>query len=201
MNRIGRLTAMSAVLAAGLLALTVTNQVAAFDDKESAEAIKQVVEIAGGKDVEEGKVDEAKTKAVHKKYEDLNTVMHIYKPRDKGGLGTGPKSKGDGIEFKLNNLGSKSPLAPMTLEKEKDELIKIARISVVMAEISKHYAPEKPKAGKGKKDWNQYADEMKKASVDMIKAAQKGDPVGLKKAANNVNSACNSCHSDFRDAP
>ena len=193
MNRIARLLTIAAFLAVALVA---ANKATAYDEKETAAAIKDVVALA--KDAEEGKVDEAKAKAIKKKFEDLNTVMHIYKPREKGGLGVGPKAKGDGIEIKLNNLGKRA-LSAMQATKEKDDLIMVGKVNVAMAEVTKLYAPTKPKGGKGAKEWNGFSDEMKKASLELIAAAKKGEPDAIKKAANNLNNSCNSCHSDFRD--
>jgi hypothetical protein len=153
------------------------------------------------KDVQNGsnpKARLAKAKGIHKKFEELNSLMiPIYKPPAKRGIGTGKKD--EGIETKIINLG-RTRLAPMTLQKEKALLVKIGYINIAMAEIAKQYAPSKPKAGKGAREWNQYAEDMKKASLEMIEAANKGNPAELKKAAADVNAACNGCHSDFRDA-
>jgi soluble cytochrome b562 len=173
---------------------------AADDDKEIKKAQQDVLDLA--KKIAEGQDKNAgqQAGAIKKKYEELNTVMHIYKPSPKGGIGTGLEPKaGDGIELKIISLGKRA-LQPATMAKEKELLVKMGYINVAMAEITTHYAPAKPKGGKGAKEWKQYSDDMKKASLDLIKAAKAGKPADVKTAANNLNNACNNCHSDFRDS-
>jgi soluble cytochrome b562 len=168
------------------------------DDKEIKAAQKDVLDLT--KDVTGGKADKdiaEKAGKIKKKYEELNTVMHIFKPKAKGGIGLG--KNGEGIELKIISLG-KRKLAGPALTKEKDELIKMADINVAMAAVAKHYAPSKPKGGKGKKDWDGHADDMKKAAEELRKAAKAGNADDVKKAANNLNNSCNNCHTDFRDS-
>jgi cytochrome c556 len=150
------------------------------------------------KSAEGGKIDAAKAKAIHKKYEELNHVMYIFKPRPKG-LGVGPKGKADGIELKIITLG-KRPLSEDAFKAQRGELLRMAYIVRAVAEVTQHYAPAKPKGGKGAKEWKQFTDEMQKASGELIEAIKKGDPAAVKTAASNVTSSCNNCHSDFRDA-
>jgi len=168
------------------------------DDKEVKEAQKAILEVA--KLAEDSKNDKAvatKVAAIKKKFDDLGTVMHIYKPKDKGGLGFGSSPKG-GIEFKIRDL-AKRKLAGLTLTKESKELIRMGYVNIAMAEIAKHYPPEKPKAGKGKKEWNEHLVNQKTAAQDLIKAVKDKNPAKIKDAAEKLDSACNNCHSDFRD--
>jgi soluble cytochrome b562 len=168
------------------------------EDKEVKEAQKAVLDLC--KDVAGGKAAkdvDAKAAKIKKKYEELNTVMHIYKPRDKGGIGYG--KTGQGIELKIIDLG-KRKVAAASLDKEKDELVKMANINIAMAAIAKHYAPAKPKGGKGKKDWEGHTDDMRKAAEELRKAAKDGKADQIKKAANDLNNSCNNCHTDFRDS-
>lgn len=168
------------------------------EDKEIKEAQKDVLDLT--KDVSAAKPDakaiEAKAGKIKKKYEELNTVMHIYKPKDKGGIGYG--KAGEGIELKIIGLGKRA-LAPAALTKEKDELVKLANINIAMAAITKHYAPTKTKGGKGKKDWEQHCEDMRKGAEALIKAVKGNTPAAVKAAANDLNNACNNCHTDFRD--
>jgi hypothetical protein len=195
MNRFVRGLASGSVLALAILFVVAVPVALADDDAKAAQ--KDVLDLA--KASEEGKpIDKARLEAIKKKYDDLDTIMHSYKPRDKGGIGVGPKGKSDGIEIKLNNLGKK-PLAKMQLDKEADELIKVAHINAAIADITKLYVP-KPKGGKGPKEWNEYAEAMKKSSLEFAKAVKSGDPKAVQKAANNVNASCTNCHSDFRDS-
>jgi len=168
------------------------------DDKEVKEAQKDVLDLC--KDVTDGKAEkdiDAKAAKIKKKYEELNTVMHVFKPKDKGGVGFG--KAGEGIELKIIGLG-KRKLAAGAMAKEKDELVKMANINLAMAAITKHYAPAKPKGGKGKKDWEGHADDMKKAAEALRKAAKAGNAEQVKAAANDLNNSCNNCHTDFRDS-
>jgi len=165
-------------------------------DEETKAAQKDILDVT--KEVEGGgKVTKTKLEAIKKKYEDLNTIMHVYKPREKGGLGVGPMGKGDGIEMKIIALGKKQ-LSKMQLDKESTDLVKMAHVNVAVAEIAALYVP-KPKAGKGPKEWQEYVDQMKKSSFDLAKAVKGGNPTDVKTAANNLNNSCNMCHSDFRD--
>jgi hypothetical protein len=195
MNRLARGLAAGTVLALAILVVAGVQVALADDDPKAAQ--KDVLDLAKAS-MEGKKIDKARLEAIKKKYEDLETIMHAYKPREKGGIGIGPPSKSDGIEIKLNNLGKKA-LSKMQLDKEADDLVKAAHVNVAIAEIAKLYVP-KAKGGKGPKEWNEYLDQMKKSSMEFAKAVKSGDPKAVQKAANNVNASCTNCHSDFRDS-
>jgi hypothetical protein len=185
-------------LIVGLSLLTYATPYVASQDNKVKPIQKDLLEIAA--DLEAGKDVANKVKAFRKKHTDLDEVMHAYKPRMRGGVGVDPKSdpKSDGLELKFGNL-SKRPLAPAALKKEKELLIKAAYVNLAMAKLTMEYPPEKPKGGKGAKEWTKLTQEMEKGTKEMIEALKKDDPVALKKAATEVNNACNTCHSDFRD--
>src|SRR5207247_565025 len=105
-------------------------------------------------------IDEAKLKAIRKKFEDLDPLMQVYKPREKKGLGVGPKAKGDGIELLIQNYAKPKPatVSAAVLEKRGPDFIKAANVNLTMHEITKLYPPKKPVCGKGIKEWNQYND-------------------------------------------
>jgi len=168
------------------------------EDKAIKEAQKDTVELA--KAIEEGKDTKAITTRMKKKYEELNTIMQAFKPTTKKGLGTGigDKGAGDGIESKIISLGKRAPTAA-ALASQKRALIKMAYINLAIAEMTTHYPPTKPKGGKGVKDWQQHTADMKKSTKDLIDAIKSGDPKKVKEIANNLNSSCNNCHTDFRD--
>lgn len=179
-------------LIAGLAAFSAVRA----EDEDVKKAQKDILDVAA--DVEAGKDVASKVAAIKKKYEDLNTLMAIYKPRERGGLGIGEKSKGDGLELKFIDLGKRAP-AKGTLDKQKADLVKAGYVNIAMAKISHAYAPAKPKGGKGPKDWAKYADDQEAASKSLIEAVKKGDGAAVKKAATNINAACTACHGDFRD--
>jgi hypothetical protein len=200
MRRFGSKLAVGAVMALGIALLAANNPVVADDDDDKMIKAAQKDILALAADIAaDKKIDPARAAAIRKKYEDLNHLMIGFKPRDKKGIGIGPKGAGDGIELKLNNLG-KRKLSPMQLAKESKELLRMASINLAYAEIVYHYAPAKPKLGKGAKEWKQYTAEMKMANREFINAVKAGKPDLVKTAANNINNTCNSCHSDFRDA-
>jgi cytochrome c556 len=183
-----------------LLAMTLVTTAGAAhrdDDKEIKAAQKDILDLAKAiEDGKDGKAVATQVAAIKKKYEELGTVMHIYKPRDKGGLGFGTAPKG-GIEFKIRDL-SKRKLAPMTLQKEAKELLRLGYVNIALAEIAKPYFG-KPKGGKGKKDWDQHLDDQKKAAQELIAAVKAKDVNAIKKIADKLDASCNNCHSDFRD--
>jgi hypothetical protein len=178
-------------------ALATTATAADDDDKEIKEAQKQILDVT--KMIEEGKdakAIDAKVLAIKKKFDDLGTVMHIYKPKDKGGLGFGESAKG-GVEFKIRDL-AKRKLAPLTLQKEEKELIRMANLNIAMGKIARHYF-SKPKAGKGKKEWDEHIANQNKAARDLIAAIKAKNTAKIKEVSDNLDNACNNCHSDFRD--
>ncbi|MFO0879980.1 MAG: cytochrome c [Gemmataceae bacterium] len=199
MNRFARATALGATLALMVAMVTGPQNAQAFDDaKEVKKAQQDILDLA--KKVADGKDVSKEAADIKKKYEELNTVMHAYKPSTKGGIGTGLEPKaGDGIEIKVINLGKRA-LTSAALAKEKEALVKVAYINAAIADITHAYAPAKPKGGKGAKEWKQFCEEMKKSSLDLAKAVEAGDTAKIKAAANNLNNSCNNCHSDFRDS-
>src|SRR5262245_15111516 len=72
------------------------------DEKEIKEAQKDILDLSQilGDPKKEAKAADAKVAAIKKKYEDLGTLMHIYKPKAKGGLGFGPLAT-SGLESKI----------------------------------------------------------------------------------------------------
>jgi hypothetical protein len=192
MSRYARGLAVGALFALGIWLLALAGQVGAFDD--IADAQKDVVKLA--KSAAGGKIDAAQAKAIRKKYDDLEIIMTIYKPKNKKGLGFNKTPQG--IELKIINLGKRA-LPKATLDKEANGLIEMAHINMAVADLTKLYVPAKPKGGKKPAGWLKYCDETKKAAQDLIKAVKSGDPAKVKSAATNLNSACNGCHSDFRD--
>src|SRR5262245_47286654 len=109
--------------AGGLLTLSVCLAVtsgpawADEDDEKIMAAQKELIELA--KTLKAGKaINPAALAAIKKKY-DLEQVMTAFKPLDKKGVGVlpGVKTPGNGIEFKLINLGKRAP-SKMQLDKE-----------------------------------------------------------------------------------
>jgi dihydroxyacid dehydratase/phosphogluconate dehydratase len=187
MIRYARTLGLGLALAASIGLLTAGSAIRAADDDDEVKMTK-----AAGKDVK------ALATKIDKKYEDLKPLMDAaFKPRDKHGLGVGPKGKGDGIEVKIQSM-SKRALSAATLAKQKETLIKMGYINLAIAEVTM-LRNVKPKGGKGPKEWKGYTEEMKNASLELIKAVKSGNPAAVKTASLKLEGSCTSCHSDFRD--
>jgi cytochrome c556 len=65
--------------------------------------------------------------------------------------------------------------------------------------VAKAKAPEKDEGAKKKKDYLEWAGDMKKAAQELAAAAKAKDPQKVKVAAATLNNACNNCHGVFRD--
>lgn len=163
----------------------------AADDEDAKKARKDILDVA--KEIEAGKDVTAKVDAIRKKHDDMEHLMSIYKRRDKGGLGIGPKGPGDSIDFKIMNLG-KRKLPAATLSKEKADLIKMAYLNIAMAKITHKFAGKKKP-----KEWKEYSETMEKESKNLLDAIKKGDADGIKSTATKLYGTCTGCHSDIRD--
>jgi hypothetical protein len=175
------------VLAAGL---TGVGAFQAPEDKEAKGAREQVLQLA--KEAEAGKKVTSKAAALGKRYEDLSALKVIYKARQRGGIGFGPRPT-YGIEQKIIDV-TKKVLSPADLKKESAELVRLAHINIVLAEATRAHTPAKDFSRMTPKLWIQYVGDMKKASQDLIKAVKASDAKGVKTAATRLNTSCNECH-------
>lgn len=134
-------------------------------------------------------------KALAKKIEEIDEVMNLMRPRNKKGLGVGEKPGAivpDGIELKLVQMGRDAP-SQQAANKEAAALEKMAHVVGAIAEVAIVKTP-KTKA----KEWIRYAKEMRDAAPKLAEAAKSKSPAELKKAAAQINAACNSCHTAFK---
>jgi hypothetical protein len=164
-------------------------------------ARKDILDVA--KAVEDGKGDkvvQAKVKAIKNKPTDLEDLMKVFKMHKKAGIGFGPKPTPDsGIEVKINELqrNANGPAAA-ALKKDSEDLVKMAYVTMAMAEITKpHFI--KPVNGKGKKDWDKWLDDQKQSSVDLIAAVRRGNAKAVAAAAKKLQDSCTECHAAFRN--
>jgi hypothetical protein len=183
------------------------------DDDDIKEKIKKtnaakeaVLKLAGDLNGKDGDVkkEAADVAAQH----EIEFVMNLFKPRttspDKvSGIGVGAKPgtfKQDSIELFLIDLSNpKKPIPKPDLDANQADLQKMAEVIVAVAELTPHYAPKKDEAGKPIKDWLKFSADMQKQSKDLLSAVKSGDPKKVQKAALNLNSSCNGCHTEFRD--
>jgi hypothetical protein len=150
---------------------------------------KEVLELA--KEAEAGKDVARKAAALKKRLGSVRAAMRLFNPRSSGGIGHGPR--GVAIEWKLLDLGD-AGITTEELKKESAELRRIAQINLVLAEITRGFAPEKPFLGRGKKEWERDVEAMKTASGSLLKALEAGSAKDVQAAAARINNACNSCH-------
>lgn len=180
------------VLAMGVVVLTLSSTYSADDDEKKAtrEAQQDILNLADGLDKGGNK---AQAEAIHKKYDELKPVMNIFKPRDKGGIGVGPKVKGDGIELRIKAWGKRPP-SPTDLKKLASDIERASRVTRAVADVTDLYVPKK-----NPDKWKKYTQDMRSAAEEWARAAQSGNPQAFKKASNNLDSSCTDCHGEFRD--
>src|SRR5262249_23078891 len=113
------------------------------------------------------------------------------------GFGPNPAAN-SGIEAKLDELQRlpKGP-APRVLKRDAKDLIKMAHVTMAMAEIAKPHF-HKPMEGKNKKAWDRWLDDQKQASKDLIDAVAKQNGPAVSQAAGRVLASCTQCHKVFR---
>jgi hypothetical protein len=166
--------------------------------KEVLDARKDILDLT--KTIESGKKDAVANKvAAIRKGHDLDSLMKIYQIHEKGGLGYGEKPDAkSGVEAKIIALqrNPRGP-SPAVLKKESADLLKLAYVNIAMAEIAKPFF-NKPMEGKGKKEWDGWLDDQKKASEDLVKAVKAEDSKAVAKAAKALLDSCTDCHAVFR---
>lgn len=137
---------------------------------------------------------EALAQKTAKKAEELADIMHLLKPRNKGGRGVGPtpQAKSDGIEIRLRDIARDAPANTKDLEQ-------MGYDSAAIALITKAMSPTKDQGKKKASDFKRWSEEMYETSVTLAKAAKAGGSQDVKGAATKVNASCNSCHSVFRE--
>jgi cytochrome c556 len=128
--------------------------------------------------------------------DELLPIMWAFKPREKGGLGVG--AKGEGIELKLISLGKKV-LPAKDLSAQGADLKRMAEVTRGIAEVTPSYAGKFTKTPAEAKQWKGYAEDMKKASTDLIAAVKANNGKSIKDVTNHLNASCNDCHEKFRD--
>ena len=171
---------------------------AADADKELQEAVRKIGSAIEKKDAAEAKKQAA---ALAKKTDtDMESVMHLFSPRLKGGLGVGPKAdevKPDGIEKKLQEM-VKKPLAQDQLEGEAAALQQMGVDMAAICEVVTVLVPDKGDAAKKKKEWVAMTAELREAGLQLAAAAKdkKADP--LHQAVRKAHASCEKCHEVFR---
>jgi hypothetical protein len=167
-------------------------------DKDLPETVKKIAT-----EIKKGNAAGAKTmsEAAAKKIEDTAELMHLFRPHSKGGLGWGGKRgtnpASDGLEKKIQEF---SKTVPANIAAQVDNNVEAAGWLQAMADLTLAKVPAKDAAGgKTKKAWIGWSEDMRKASAAFNKAAAAKDAAGMQKAASQINNACVSCHSKFKE--
>ena len=185
------------LLAAGFF-LSAGSSRADIDKKEMNSTLAKIAKaLESGDDATATKLAED----LAKKVEDLDDLMHSFKPRNKKGLGVGSKEgvvQPDGIEQKLNSI-SRDGITPGQLKKEAENLTEAAWMTAAIAKVTVYKAPAKDKGKKTKANWSKYSKGTIAGAQEMAKASKDMDVNAVKTAAVKVNNNCNSCHMYFRD--
>jgi hypothetical protein len=167
-------------------------------EKELAGAVGKIAAaIQSGDSAGAKKLAEASAK----KIDEVSDLMHLFRPRSKGGLGWGSKASkpdaSDGLEKKIQEFTKTVPAAAAG---QKDVNGEAATWIAALAELTLAKTPAKDgPAGKTKKAWIGWSNDLRDAAAELSKASASGNPAAISKAANKVNNACVSCHSKFKE--
>jgi hypothetical protein len=140
------------------------------------------------------------TKEIAGKYDELEKIMQLFRPRKTRGLGVGRKEKAvmpDGIELKLQDMAGE-PVKAARLGQEGEALEQMGYDVAAIASVVRAKAPAMDDGPKKVKDWNQWAENLKTAALDLARAAKAKDADGVNNAVPKMRGSCNSCHEKFR---
>jgi hypothetical protein len=144
---------------------------------------------------------DAAAKALAKKIEDLDDLMHSFKPRNKKGLGVGGVPGvvvPDGIEQKLNAI-ARDGITAKQLAKEGKALHEAAYLTGAINKVTEFMAPMKDKGKKKRSKWIEFSKATLEGAMELAKASKGTDVGEVKAAAIKVNNGCNNCHMIFRE--
>lgn len=145
--------------------------------------------------------------AMAKKYpDDFLKIKWVFKPREinrKGGLGVGKPGqyRPDGIEiFMIVQANPRTKaLSEEELKGMAPDLIRIADITLAMAEITAEYAPLNGIGMMTPAEWHAANDNMKNGAQQLNDAVKAGNSAAVKKAFATLYNSCNRCHVVFRN--
>jgi hypothetical protein len=189
-TRLFTLGAALLALAGWFLAPATTSKAA--DEKDPRE---DVLKLAGMIEKMDNQGAKQQAETIAKSVEEIGDVMRLMALRTKKGAGVGDKPGAimpDGIEAKIMDLGKRAK-PKKELEAQAKALEQAAYRAAAIAQIAQVKLPDKDK-----KDWQGWADDMYKGSLDLAKAVQAKDPKQVKAAATKLEGSCNSCHEKFR---
>lgn len=161
-------------LAAGIGLVYWCGPVQAGDPKDLPSVVKDIAKSLKAGNLDAAKKVAAATVENRKLIDETSDLMHIFRPTDKGGLG---------IEKELKKPNVK-------------DAERLGNLSAAMAELILAKGWPKDQGKRTKKGWNEYAETMRAASLDLAKAnnAQK-----VTAAATKINNSCVGCHAIYKD--
>ncbi len=175
-----------------------TNPSYAGGEKDPTAAVKKIADaIKAGKAADAKKIAEASAKHI----EEVSDLMHLYRPRNKGGLGWGGKAGAnpatDGLEKKIQEFAK---AVPANVAGQTEANLEAAHWLAALSELTLAKTPAKDASGgKTKKAWIGFTEDMREGITAFTKAAEKKDGTAMAKAASKINSACVNCHSKFKE--
>jgi hypothetical protein len=176
----------------------VSGSAALLGEKDQLEAVKKIVT-----EIEKGNAAGASAAAKDgaKKFDETADLMHLFRPRNKGGLGWGPTAgknpATDGLEKKIQEYAKG---VPDTVAKDDKNNIAAARWIAALAELTHAKTPTKDASGgKTKKAWADWSKDLREASDAFAKASAAKNAKEMQKAAAKINTTCVNCHSKFKE--
>lgn len=162
--------------------------------KDLAVNVKNIAEL-----LQHGKKERATrlAQAVAPQIDDLADLMHLYRPRNKGGLGFGTapykNPATDGLEKKVQEFAKGLPA-----QVPPEQVVEGAYWIAAMAELTTAKAPGKDLVAKSRTKWFEQSGNLREAAHQMAAAATAKDSAAFRLAAARVNSACMGCHAIFK---
>jgi hypothetical protein len=146
----------------------------AHGQDDLAQTVKKIAVAINKGDNDGAKKLAAATAKNAKLIDEISDLMHMYRPKDKGGLG---------IEKALKNP------APTDAQE-------LGNLVNAMAELTLAKGWPMDEGKKTKKAWNDFAAELRAAGQQLAKA---NDAKGVTAAATKITNVCNRCHSLFKE--
>ena len=151
------------------------------------------------------KVDETAATFFKGNKDKLKETMWVFKPRQKdgkGGIGIGEKPgvyTPDGIEGIILTYGNprRQALRAPELKVYTEDFLRLADVTLAMAEITDKYVPQKAVGAKTPAAWSAANDDMKKAALQLKDAIKARNSADVKKAFGAIGASCIRCHDIF----
>jgi hypothetical protein len=124
-------------------------------------------------------------------------ISSVFMNTRRGGMGVGvPVTNppyGDGVDFLVRRWVARG-VTTAEVEKNKAEMLKIARVIRAMSELAPYRVPVNAKPAV-KNEWARVAAEFHDTAAGLHDAVEKSDPAAIRAAARKLNGTCCHCHS------